>query len=196
MLRELHPGLHEHLSEVADLARAVARHMRLSEEEIDEVVRAAELHDVGKMAIPDTILEKPGPLSDEERAFMVRHTVLGERILRTTPALTSIAGLVRSSHERYDGTGYPDRLAGDRIPLGSRIVFVCDAFSAMTSDRPYARRKSVAEAIDEMERCAGSQFDPRVVLALRASLEKSGRRTRLVLSPQGGLPQAASPAAL
>jgi two-component system cell cycle response regulator len=170
--------------------------MRLSEEEIDEVVRAAELHDVGKMAIPDTILEKPGPLSDEERAFMVRHTVLGERILRTTPALTSIAGLVRSSHERYDGTGYPDRLAGDRIPLGSRIVFVCDAFSAMTSDRPYARRKSVAEAIDEMERCAGSQFDPRVVLALRASLEKSGRRTRLVLSPQGGLPQAASPAAL
>jgi two-component system, cell cycle response regulator len=176
MLRELHPDLHDHLSEVADLARAVARHMRLSEEEIDEVVRAAELHDVGKMAIPDTILDKPGPLSDEERAFMERHTLLGERILRTTPALSSIATLVRSSHERYDGAGYPDGLAGERIPLGSRIVFACDAFSAMTSDRPYARRKPVSDAIDEMARCAGSQFDPAVVAALRAILGRSGRR--------------------
>jgi diguanylate cyclase (GGDEF)-like protein len=192
MLRELHPELHEHLSEVAGLARAVARYMDLSEEQIDEVVRAAELHDVGKMAIPDTILDKPGALNDQERAFMERHTLLGERILRTAPALTSIADLVRSSHERYDGAGYPDGLAADRIPLGSRIVFACDAFSAMTSDRPYGGRKPVSEALKEMQRFAGTQFDPRVVAALRASLREPAQRevTRAIQSstPPAGLP--------
>jgi two-component system cell cycle response regulator len=193
MLRELHPHLHEHLSEVADLARAVARHMRLSEEQIDEVVRAAELHDVGKMAIPDTILDKPGPLNDQEREFMERHTLLGERILRTTPALASIAGLVRSSHERYDGAGYPDGLAAERIPLGARIVFACDAFSAMTSDRPYARRKSASEALEEMQRCAGTQFDPRVVAALRASLSEPTARDELTSATHSGAIRAGLP---
>jgi two-component system cell cycle response regulator len=193
MLRELHPHLHEHLSEVADLARAVARHMALPEEQIDEVVRAAELHDVGKIAIPDTILDKPGPLNDQERAFMERHTLLGERILRTAPALASIANLVRSSHERYDGAGYPDGLAADRIPLGARIVFACDAFSAMTSDRPYARRKPVSEAIEEMRRCAGTQFDPQVVAALRASLREPAQRDQTRRATQSSMPRARLP---
>jgi diguanylate cyclase (GGDEF)-like protein len=193
MLRELHPDLHEHLSEVADLARAVARNLSLPEEQIDEVVRAAELHDVGKIAIPDTILEKPGPLNDQERAFMERHTLLGERILRTAPALASIADLVRSSHERFDGAGYPDGLAAERIPLGSRIVFACDAFSAMTSDRPYARRKPVSEAIEEMQRFAGTQFDPAVVAALRRCLREAAQRDQMAPGIQSGTPRAGLP---
>jgi diguanylate cyclase (GGDEF)-like protein len=166
VLRERHPGLHQHLSEVAGLARAVCREMTLGPEETDEVVRAAELHDVGKMAIPDTILEKPAALDRKELAFMERHTLIGERVLAAAPALGPVAGLVRSSHERYDGGGYPDGLAGEQIPLGSRIVFACDAFNAMITDRPYAQRKTFEEALREIERCAGSQFDPRVAHAL------------------------------
>jgi two-component system, cell cycle response regulator len=194
LLRERHPDLHQHLSEVADLARAVARSMYLPTEQIDEIVRAAELHDLGKMAIPDTILEKPGPLNSHEREFIERHTLMGERILRIAPALGAIAGLVRASHERYDGTGYPDGLAREEIPLGSRIVFACDAFSAMTSDRTYARGKSVEEAIAELTRSAGTQFDPRVVSALVAVLQESddpaARPTAPAHSPRAGSPSA------
>ena len=185
-LRERHPDLHQHLSEVASLARDVARQVGLRAEEIDEVVRAAELHDVGKMAIPDTILEKPGPLNAEERAFMDRHTVLGARILEAAPALASIARLVRSSHERYDGHGYPEGLAGEEIPLGSRIICVCDAFNAMTSDRPYARAMPVAGARAEMTRCSGSQFDPRVVRGLDVVLDTRDARSRRGYSPVSG----------
>ena len=169
-LRERDPNLHQHLSEVAILARGVCRKLRLQPEEVDEIVRAAELHDVGKMAIPDTILEKPGELDDHERKFMERHTLLGERILAAAPALSSVAKLVRSSHERFDGNGYPDGLRAKEIPLGSRIIFACDSFNAMTSDRPYARRKTREEAIEEMSRCASSQFDPDVVEALQSVL--------------------------
>ncbi len=100
-------------------------------------MRAAELHDIGKIAIPDAIIDKPGPLDDEEWRFMRRHTLIGEGMLSAAPALASVAKVVRSSHERFDGAGYPDGLAGAAIPRASRIVFVCDAFHAMTSDRPY-----------------------------------------------------------
>ncbi len=111
----------------------------MNAEQLDEVRRAAELHDVGKAAIPDAILNKPGSLDPGEWTFMRRHTLLGERILAAAPALAPVALLVRSSHERWDGSGYPDGLAGERIPLGARvIVSVCDAFDAMTSERPYA----------------------------------------------------------
>ncbi|MEA2201226.1 MAG: hypothetical protein QOI89_1822 [Solirubrobacteraceae bacterium] len=171
VLRERHPDLHRHLSEVAGLSRAVSQRMGLAPEAIEQVVRAAELHDVGKMAIPDTILDKPGPLSRNERTFMERHTLIGERILAAAPALAPIAALVRSSHERYDGDGYPDSLAGEHIPLGSRIVCACDAFNAMTTDRPYAASRSPVEALSEMRRCAGTQFDPQVVVALAATVE-------------------------
>ena len=103
---------------------------------------AAELHDIGKVAIPDSIVEKPGPLDDEEWAFMRRHTIIGERILAAAPSLAPVGELVRSSHERYDGRGYPDGLAGEDIPLGARIIAVCDAFDAMLADRPYSPARS------------------------------------------------------
>jgi diguanylate cyclase (GGDEF)-like protein len=170
-LQESHPELHNHLSEVAELCRRVALELRMTPEELDEVVRAGELHDVGKMAIPDSILDKPGPLTEQEWAFMRRHTLIGERILAAAPALAPVARLVRSSHERWDGGGYPDGLAAEQIPIGARIVCACDAFHAMTSGRPYARPRTRAQALEELRRCAGSQFDPRVVTALCHALE-------------------------
>ena len=131
-LNEANPELGGHTDEVATLAMEVARRLDLDEDEIERVAIAAELHDIGKIAIPGSILRKTGPLDADEWAFMRRHTLIGERIAQSAPALTGVAGLIRSSHERWDGTGYPDRLAGDEIPLGSQIVFVCDAYSAMT----------------------------------------------------------------
>ena len=159
-LREREPELHEHLQDVGTTALAIGRRLDLTPEELDEVGRAAELHDVGKIAIPDAILSKPGPLDEEEWAFMRRHTIIGERILGAAPALRPVARIVRSSHEHFDGGGYPDGLAGDDIPLGARIVAVCDAYHAMTSDRPYRPSLSATEALAELRRCAGSQFDP------------------------------------
>ena len=113
------------------LAEHVARHLALPDEQIAMTRQAAELHDVGKVAVPDEILSKPGPLTDDEWEFIRRHTLIGERIISAAPALTEVAGLVRSSHERWDGTGYPDRLAGAEILLGSRIVAVADSFNAI-----------------------------------------------------------------
>jgi two-component system cell cycle response regulator len=137
--------------------------MGMSDEEIDHLLQAAELHDVGKMAIPDAILKKPGPLDSEEWQFIRGHTVIGERIVSAAPALAPVALLIRSSHERWDGSGYPDKLMGDRIPLGSRIIAVCDAFDAMIGPRPHRLGMTDEEAIGELERCAGTQFDPKVV---------------------------------
>ena len=131
------PALHEHSSQVAELAVAVARCFAMTSEELDVVARAAELHDVGKVGIPDAILDKPGRLDADEWEFMRQHTILGERILNAAAALRPVAQLVRSSHERWDGTGYPDRLQGEETPLGSRIIAVCDAYEAMTADRAY-----------------------------------------------------------
>ena len=164
-LREREPDLHLHLEGVAGLASGVARALGMGAEERDEVIRAAELHDIGKVAVPDAILNKPGPLDDSEWKFMREHTVIGERILAAAPALKGVAGLVRSSHERWDGGGYPDRLAAEEIPLGARIVSVCDAYHAMTTDRPYSPGLSHDEALAELRLCAGTQFDPTVVEA-------------------------------
>jgi len=136
------------------------------------VARAAELHDVGKVAIPDAILNKAGPLDEAEWSFMRRHTIIGERILLSAPALRPVARLVRSSHERWDGGGYPDGLAQEEIPLGARIVAVCDAFDAMTTDRPYRRRVSDAAALAELRGNAGTQFDPQVVKAFARTLDE------------------------
>ena len=169
VLAERHPELREHVGEVAALARATGERLGLGDTDLDELERAAELHDIGKIAIPDAILDKPGPLDEEEWRFMRRHTLIGEAMLSAAPALTSVAKVVRSSHERFDGNGYPDALTGHAIPLASRIVFVCDAFHAMTSERPYGSAMSVEQALAELSRCAGTQFDPEVVIAFRAA---------------------------
>jgi two-component system cell cycle response regulator len=166
VLSERHPDLEPHVSAVAELADAVARRLGLPDTRVAEVRLAAELHDVGKVAIPEVIIDKPGPLDETEWAFLRRHTLIGERIVAAAPALSGVARIVRSSHERVDGGGYPDGLAGGEIPLAARIVFACDAFDAMTSNRPYSRAIPDRDASAELRRCAGSQFDPMVVEAL------------------------------
>ncbi len=162
-LAERDPELSSHLHDVAELAVATAHALSLPVDEVVQIRQAAELHDVGKVAIPDALLEKPGPLSDKEWAFMRRHTLIGERILAAAPALKQVAAIVRSSHESFDGSGYPDGLAGPGIPLGARIIAVCDAYHAMTSDRAYRAARDEQTAIEELRRCSGSQFDPVVV---------------------------------
>ncbi|HEX5980649.1 MAG TPA: diguanylate cyclase [Thermoleophilaceae bacterium] len=170
MVSERTPDLRHHIDDVAALAHGVGQRLRLRPHELHELVRAAELHDIGKMAIPDAILDKEGSLEVSEWEFMRRHTVIGERMLHVAPALSGVARLVRSSHERMDGSGYPDGLRGGEIPLGARIVAVCDAYHAMTSERPYQRALKPHEALAELTRCAGRQFDPEVVAAIRAEL--------------------------
>jgi diguanylate cyclase (GGDEF)-like protein len=163
VLREREPGLGDHLTGVARLAAETAKAAGLSAEDIDVVVRAAELHDIGKIAIPDRVLHKPGPLDDAEWALMRTHTTIGERILAAAPAMGPVAALVRASHERWDGAGYPDGFAEDEIPIGSRIIFVCDAYEAMTERRAYREPMQPDEALAELRRCAGTQFDPDLV---------------------------------
>jgi diguanylate cyclase (GGDEF)-like protein len=163
VIGERNAELGAHLSDVAVLAQAVALRLGLSDVQADEVKRAAALHDIGKLAIPESILTKTGPLTATEWDFVRQHTLIGERILAAAPSLAGCGAIVRSSHEWWDGTGYPDGLAGESIPLAARIVAVCDAFDAMTSERSYRPRNSVRAAVQELRRCAGTQFDPTVV---------------------------------
>jgi len=179
-LAELRPQLGEHIDAVTVLAEDVARRLELPAHVVEQVGHAAQLHDVGKIAIPDAILNKPGPLDREEWQFMSRHTIIGERIVSGAPALSEAARLIRSSHERLDGRGYPDGLRGEEIPIGSRIIAVCDAFDAMIADRPYRTGISPAAAMRELERCAGSQFDPAVVEAFRETLNEPAVNATLV----------------
>ena len=169
MLDARHPGLGGHGERVAQLAVACAESLGLSADDVQSVRRAAELHDLGKVAIPSAILTKPGPLSDDEWEFMSRHTTIGERILTGVHSLDHAASMVRSSHERWDGSGYPDGLAGKDIPIGARIIFVADAFCAMTEDRPYAQARSAESTCEELRACSGKQFDPAVVTAFLAA---------------------------
>jgi diguanylate cyclase (GGDEF)-like protein len=164
-LRAIRPELDDEAERIGELAVRVARRLGVPDEELDIVGRAAQLHCVGKVGIPDTILNKPGPLTREEWEYMRQHTIVGERLLSASPPLRPVAVLVRARHERWDGRGYPDRLAGEAIPLGSRIVAVCDAYGAMTSERPYRPALSHEDACRELHASAGSQFDPTVVQA-------------------------------
>jgi HD-GYP domain-containing protein (c-di-GMP phosphodiesterase class II) len=166
--------LSDHLGDVGTMAALVAEEMGLNDEDVRQIRQAGELHDIGKIAIPDSILNKDGPLSESEWEFMRRHTVIGERILAAAPALANVGLLVRGSHERFDGEGYPDQTTGREIPLGARIVAVCDTFDAMTSDRPYRSARQVEEALTELRACSGSQFDPKVVAAFERVWERSG----------------------
>jgi diguanylate cyclase (GGDEF)-like protein len=162
-LMEERPELVAHVERVAWLTELTATRMGLSEDEARRAALAARLHDVGKTAIPGAIVEKPGRLDEEEWRFMHRHTVIGERIVRAATALAPIAEVVRATHERYDGTGYPDGVAGDAIPLAARIICVCDAYETMTSDHVYRAGVAPAEARAELVRHSGTQFDPAVV---------------------------------
>jgi diguanylate cyclase (GGDEF)-like protein len=173
VLGEHSSSLAKHLGHTGTLAEAVARKLGLPEDAVLLTRLAAELHDVGKTAIPDVVLDKPGPLDADEWILMKRHTIIGERILAAAPALARVAPLVRSTHERVDGAGYPDGLLGDAIPLSSRIVCVVDAYDAMTAGRPYSVERTPAEAIAELQSCAGSQFDRAVVEAFVAVCRES-----------------------
>jgi diguanylate cyclase (GGDEF)-like protein len=165
VITEQNAGLDEHVERVSELSSAVAEALGEPEHEVRRVRLASRLHDVGKTAIPAAILDKPGPLDEREWEFMRRHPLIGERIVMAAPALASTAEIIRSSHERVDGQGYPDGLAAGDIPLGSRIIAVCDAFDAMTSDRVYRKSMSVEAALGELRNHAGTQFDRVVVEA-------------------------------
>ena len=166
-LTEHHPNLGDHLDGVTELVQAVGRHLDISGEELSQLRDGAALHDIGKIAIPDSIINKPFTLNHDEWALVRQHTLIGERIVSCAPALRGAAPLVRSSHEAFDGSGYPDGLAGDAIPLGARIIAVCDAFDAMISNREYSTATTIDEALDELDRCAGTQFDPSIVDAFQ-----------------------------
>jgi diguanylate cyclase (GGDEF)-like protein/putative nucleotidyltransferase with HDIG domain len=156
----------EHGQQVAELSAQVARSLGLDEREIEQVRAAALLHDIGKVGIPDDVLRKGGDLSDEEWQTMRGHPMIGERIVRSLPGLGPVARIIRHEHERWDGSGYPEGLKGEDIPIGARIVLACDAYHAMTSDRPYRAALAHADAIRELAEGAGSQFDPQVTEVL------------------------------
>jgi diguanylate cyclase (GGDEF)-like protein len=165
--RDAYTGRHS--DRVAELAARIAARLGADEGQIELTRIAASLHDLGKLAVPEEILRKPGPLTDSERAVLERHPYIGYQMLESL-GVDPIAECVRHHHERWDGRGYPDGLPGEAIPLGARIIFVADAFDAMTSDRVYRARRTESEALSELERNAGSQFDPDIVAALAEEL--------------------------
>jgi HD-GYP domain-containing protein (c-di-GMP phosphodiesterase class II) len=160
-LKDLKTGLYSR--QLADWAERVAEHMGVGSEQLSEVGVAALLHDIGKIGVPDSILQKPGPLGDEELALIRRHPEFGWAILNSIPGFEKTSLLVLHHHERFDGKGYPAGLAGKTIPIGARIVSVVDTLDAMLSDRPYRPSYSIPEALVRLEPEAGSQFDPDVL---------------------------------
>ena len=170
----------QHTEEVVRLAVAVATELELDLDGVQQVELGAVLHDIGKVRVPEAILNKPTALTDEEWAVMRTHPEVGERILQPIKSLEAILPVVRHHHERWDGRGYPDGLAGRAIPLGARIVAVCDAYRAMTEDRPYRNALPADEARAELQRCAGTQFDPECVELLLRALDKRDAGAKIV----------------
>ena len=197
VITEQNSYLDDHVERVSELSGALAKALGEPEHEVQRIRLAARLHDVGKTAIPAAILDKPGPLDGPETEFMRHHPVIGERIAMAAPALVPTAELIRSSHERVDGNGYPDELVGDDIPLGARIIAVCDAFDAMTSDRVYQRAtRTEDEALEELEQQAGAQFDPAIVEAFCSEIRiqrAAGKRLAAPSLLELGMPTAATP---
>jgi diguanylate cyclase (GGDEF)-like protein len=172
IMREREPELTDHHENVARMAVELGRKLGLDGEEIDVLRRAAEFHDIGKIAIPEEILRKPEPLDEIEWELMRKHTLVGERILGASPSMAPVARLVRSSHEHWDGKGYPDGLAGEEIPLGAQIILICDALDAMRSQRPYSPQRDQRGALAEIRRSAGTQFDPHLVKVFCRIIER------------------------
>jgi diguanylate cyclase (GGDEF)-like protein/putative nucleotidyltransferase with HDIG domain len=164
-------GHHEHSSEVGRLAVAIGLRLGWTQERLERLRLGALLHDVGKVAVPDALLRKPGPLTDDEMAVMRTHATIGAEMVARVDGLDDVARWIRHSHEQIDGSGYPDGLTGERIPLESRILLVADAFDAMRSDRAYRPAISEADALAELRRCVGTQFDAHLVEVLAAAIE-------------------------
>jgi diguanylate cyclase (GGDEF)-like protein/putative nucleotidyltransferase with HDIG domain len=177
--RDVYTGSHS--QRVAELAARMARRLGLPDEEVELTRLAASLHDLGKLAIPEEILRKPGPLTEPERLVLERHPQIGFRMLESL-GVDPVAEWVLHHHERWDGSGYPDGLPGDQIPLGARIIFVADAYDAMTSERVYRRRVLPQQAIAELQRCAGTQFDPEIVDAMAEELTASEETLRVAVA--------------
>ena len=174
-----HEGTGEHSGEVVDLAVAVGGRLGLRGHELEDLALAAHLHDVGKIGVPREVLDKPGPLDAAEIELMRRHPDIGADLVAQVPALAGVAASVRAMHERVDGGGYPRGLAGEEIPLSARIVFCCDAYSAMRQERAYKPAMDRRQAVAELERCAGTQFDAavvRVLVQVLAEAEAAERR--------------------
>ena len=165
--RDVYTGSHS--ERVGELSARIARRLAIDEPQVELIRLAGSLHDLGKLAIPEEILRKPGALNESERLVLQRHPQIGYRMLESL-GVEPIADWVLHHHERWDGAGYPDRLRGEEIPIGARIIFVADAFDAMTSERVYRKPLSEREALEELERCAGSQFDPAIVEAFSEEL--------------------------
>ncbi len=155
-----------HSAQVAALCERLATKLNCDPQQTAAIVLAARLHDIGKVGVPDAILNKPGALTTREWELINRHPAVGANIASLIPSLDSIAPLIRAHHERFDGTGYPDRLGAHAIPLGARIIAVADAYHAITTDRPYRTHRSHTSALAEIQRCANTQFDPAIVTAL------------------------------
>ena len=174
--KDAYTGGHAHA--IAEFAVAVGEDLGLSAAELKPIQMGALLHDVGKIGIPEAILNKPGPLTDDEFDVMKRHTVIGADIIASIPGMDEVVALVRSSHERWDGRGYPDGLAGLQVPRGSYVIAVCDAYHAMTEDRVYRKGMSPELALQELRRCSGTQFMPAAVDAIE-QVVKTGLRRRV-----------------
>jgi len=173
-----------HSKRVTAFTMAIARAMELPQDRVRIIARGAFLHDIGKMAIPDSILRKPGRLTPEEQAIMREHAYLGYQVLRRIPFLHDAADIVYSHQERYDGSGYPRGLRGDQIPLGARIFAIADTFDAMTSDRPYRAAQSIATGRREIERHSGKQFDPEIVKVFLGITERIWQELRAEIERQ------------
>lgn len=164
----------EHSKQVVELAAGVAARLGLDQDATRDVEQVALLHDIGKVGISDAILQKQGPLDEQEWQLMRQHPIVGEHIIAGTPGLSHLAPAMRAEHEHWDGSGYPDGLVGDEIPLASRITLACDALNAMTNDRLYRPAMTMERAQEELRSGAGTQFDPRTVEALLAQLRPAG----------------------